>query len=231
MSNIIYTIISRAEAKAQNLKWYFTGKPCNRGHVDKRLVHNCGCKGCAQISAKKFYTNNADQIKQKVKDWIGNNPEKYKAQNNNPKKLAANKQWAKDNPELSSQIGKNWKNNNKEHVEAYNEQYRADNSELINARSKQWRKDNPHKVMEYHDSRKERIKVATPRWADNDKIREIYIERDVIIEQTGIQHQVDHHYPLFGKNVCGLHVENNLVILTTDEHKNKGCKHPDDFYN
>ena len=67
-------------------------------------------------------------------------------------------------------------------------------------------------------------------WANRESIKQVYIDRDGLIEQTGIQHQVDHYYPLNGKTVCGLHVEDNLVILTIDEHKHKGNKHPDDFY-
>jgi hypothetical protein len=32
-------IITRTAAKAQGLKHYFTGKPCNRGHVAERYVN------------------------------------------------------------------------------------------------------------------------------------------------------------------------------------------------
>lgn len=38
-------IITRADAKAAGLKWYFTGKPCKHGHITERYVTGncCGC--------------------------------------------------------------------------------------------------------------------------------------------------------------------------------------------
>jgi hypothetical protein len=51
------------------------------------------------------------------------------------------------------------------------------------------------------------IKIATPPWADKEKIKAIYDEA----ARTGLV--VDHEIPLRGKLVCGLHVENNLQLL------------------
>ena len=63
--------------------------------------------------------------------------------------------------------------------------------------------------------------LATPSWANKQKIKEIYAERKNLTEQTGIPHEVDHIIPLRGIDVCGLHVENNLQILTRQNNKNK----------
>jgi|VirMetMinimDraft_7_1064189.scaffolds.fasta_scaffold00187_36 hypothetical protein len=42
-------IISRADAKAQNLKRYFTGEPCKRGHIAERITAKSYCVECKNI--------------------------------------------------------------------------------------------------------------------------------------------------------------------------------------
>lgn len=44
-------IISRAEAKARGLKFYFTGTPCNLGGFAERAVRNGGCQCSAHLEA------------------------------------------------------------------------------------------------------------------------------------------------------------------------------------
>lgn len=39
-------LISRDDAHAQGLSYFYTGKQCKRGHVDLRFVSNGGCKSC-----------------------------------------------------------------------------------------------------------------------------------------------------------------------------------------
>lgn len=64
-------------------------------------------------------------------------------------------------------------------------------------------------------------KRATPRWANYQKIAEFYEKAAQLTNETGIQYEVDHIIPIKGKNVCGLHVENNLQILTRYENRKK----------
>lgn len=60
-------------------------------------------------------------------------------------------------------------------------------------------------------------KKQTPKWANLEKIKEIYINRP-----NGCH--VDHIIPLQGNNVCGLHVETNLQYLSAFENISKGNK-------
>lgn len=63
-----------------------------------------------------------------------------------------------------------------------------------------------------------------PNWADRDAIKAIYRKCAEITKATGIDHEVDHIVPLRGKNVCGLHIHQNLQILTREENARKSNK-------
>jgi hypothetical protein len=113
------------------------------------------------------------------------------------------------------------------------------------ARSKAWRDKYPDRTRAFftkwrkknlgYDAfrvtyRKAQKLEATVSWADNKKIKAIYAEAKRLTVETGIEHHVDHYYPLQGEFCCGLHVENNLHILTADENCRKGNQMPEDFY-
>jgi hypothetical protein len=63
-------------------------------------------------------------------------------------------------------------------------------------------------------SRKAQKLKATPKWADLDKIKEIYRNRPE-------GYHVDHIIPLVSSRVCGLHVEHNLQYLPASENIRK----------
>lgn len=104
------------------------------------------------------------------------------------------------------------------------------NMQKVSKTRKRWYKRNPG----YHaftSSRRRLIETKqTPSWADLKAIQKIYDLSKQFTEGTGIQHEVDHYYPLRGKTVSGLHVPENLQIITRKENHKKLNKHPDDFY-
>lgn len=61
--------------------------------------------------------------------------------------------------------------------------------------------------------------LRTPGWADLNKIKEIY-------NNCPKGFEVDHIFPLNGKNSCGLHVENNLQYLSPGDNQRKSNKEP-----
>ena len=66
------------------------------------------------------------------------------------------------------------------------------------------------------------IAPQMPAWADRRKIETIYAIADFLTARTGIEHEVDHVFPLKGKMSCGLHVETNLRVVTALENQRKG---------
>lgn len=82
----IRAIISRAEAKARELKRYFTGIPCLRGHVAERFTNSGGhCVECnreksnawskgigrklRRISGRKHRAANVETARERTKKW------------------------------------------------------------------------------------------------------------------------------------------------------------------
>lgn len=98
-------------------------------------------------------------------------------------------------------------------------------------RHKRWVKENPtkqrklnvkHKGLRRLQSaaRHKHTTTVTPTWANAQKMQRIYQKADSLTLSTGIIHHVHHIIPLREcKNVCGLHCESNLIIVTQEDHK------------
>ncbi len=69
-----------------------------------------------------------------------------------------------------------------------------------------------------HAIRAYRLSRATPAWADKKSTKAIYVDAKRLSKMTGIRFVVDHIVPIKGMRVSGLHVAENLQIITG--HKN-----------
>lgn len=88
-------------------------------------------------------------------------------------------------------------------------------------RSKIYRKNHPEKKSMGDFRRRSYLKKATPAWADKEIINYIYKEKDKLNNLYGYnKFEVHHIYPLMSQKhlFCGLHCENNLVIVDKDQH-------------
>jgi 5-methylcytosine-specific restriction endonuclease McrA len=71
-------------------------------------------------------------------------------------------------------------------------------------------------------SRREALKkVATPIWASSQYMKLWYELAKAEAERVGQPVHVDHIVPLQHENVCGLHCEQNMQLLTADENLSK----------
>jgi hypothetical protein len=62
----------------------------------------------------------------------------------------------------------------------------------------------------------------TPTWSSPESCRVAYRLRVTLQKATGVRHAVDHSVPLRGKLVSGLHVAENLIVITHEENGIKG---------
>ena len=142
-------------------------------------------------------------------------------------KVRSNKYY-QDNKEKVLERTKVYYSNRKEIYLEYKQKYRAENpdKEVLNRKNCRNKDIIKSRINEAAFSAKRRALKAssTPKWANLDKIRSIYLECQLITMKTGIEHHVDHIIPLKGKLVSGLHVETNLRIITASENCKKSNK-------
>lgn len=93
-----------------------------------------------------------------------------------------------------------------------------------NAAGLLWARKNPDKACANTMKRKAAKRNRTPGWASLTKIAEFYALANELTKTTGIKHVVDHIIPLQGTHVSGLHVENNLQVITALANASKGNK-------
>lgn len=84
-----------------------------------------------------------------------------------------------------------------------------------------WRKEHGADVLAHHRARKAAKFNATPVWADEFIVKEIYRLAKLRELITGGRWHVDHIVPLKSKFVCGLHVEHNLQVIPAFENLRK----------
>jgi hypothetical protein len=224
-------IISRAEAKSQGLVRYYTGKPCCRGHVSERYSRNGACLACiredeaspaykARQAAKAL--ENKDEIYRKRKEYREANKDRLRAE-------FKAKYW--ENPEKYREESRRWARENSEKVKAVAAaRYRLHRDEVL------------RKVSEYRKTEEGRAKTnarnrnrtatktnATPPWSNKDEIEKLYLIAARIKDNTGQDVNVDHYYPIQGRTVCGLHVAENLQIISAEENFKKKNRHPEEW--
>lgn len=81
-------------------------------------------------------------------------------------------------------------------------------------------------LARHHGAKRRAVKLQrTPAWVDLKSVRAMHEQAVRLTAETGIVHHVDHIYPLQGKLVSGLHVHQNMQVLTGSENSSKGNRY------
>lgn len=189
-------VISRADARAAGLKRFYLGTPCPHGHVDERKVVNGACLACHRERFAQSYRADPEARRQYLTQWRAENKGRIKG-------------YYDANAEAERQRQR---------------QRHAANPDLAGARMRRWREEKPDLAKTaWAKARAARVRRFVS-WADQAEIAKFYASAARLTEETGIPHQVDHVIPLCGKLVSGLHVHNNLQVITAKENAKKGNK-------
>ena len=138
----------------------------------------------------------------------------------------------KANPEKTRAANAIWRQANQAKVKGYRaahaEKEKADtaawkkaNWAKVRALQAAWVKANPARCAHANAKRRARKLNATPAWANQPCIAEVYELAKFLTEAAGRPYHVDHVAPLQGRNVCGLHVEFNLQVIPGVENQRK----------
>ncbi len=184
---------------------------------------------------KQWANDNRERSREIKAAWKARNPtadRDYRA-NNEARCKEARARLYERNREAAIAYTKAWVAANKEYVRvssaaAYaanpepkkqaTRQWKAANPERAREADARWRKEHPLRVKLHKAARRARVRTATPPWADKQAIRDVYLEAEYM------HLHVDHVIPLKHPLVCGLHVWDNLQLLSRSENARKSNK-------
>lgn len=168
-------IISRQEAKNQNIKTYYTGKPCKHGHVSYRYVNDGKCSECVKnrvtkwtadnkdrkkLTDKMYYDDNKSEILQRVSEYKKTNSEtikqKLRVYTKTEKHRLTRKNYVNSNRDIinSQKTVLYYKDVNK-HLEQKRNDYEK-HKESRKLKNKKYRAENKNKLNSYYVERRDK---------------------------------------------------------------------------
>lgn len=225
----------RDAARAAGLGHYFTGMPCNSGHICNRRVSNGKCVECGLEEFREWSKQNPERVRARTKKWRDANPDWVKNYQ---------REWAKENKDRLSEAAKQWRADNRETLLQQKKDDYLKNREKRLAQSREWQRNNPEKViarnLRWVKANPEAAKAITHRRrAKKAGTEGFYTAADVarmIERQQGLcngcilplpkNYHVDHVTPL---SRGGSNWPTNLQLLCPTCNTSKGSKTMDEW--
>lgn len=199
---------ARALAKKEGRTRYVTGVPCPQGHLCERMVSSGSCVECTAARGRRYTANGT--LARYGREAYARDPQKF---------ITRARLWRETHPDEQRAIS----------------QRRAEAVKL-------WHQANPEAILQHQTTyrmtesgaaaraanaevRRLRMTIQVPAWADLDLISECYARAREATAVSGIQYVVDHIVPIDGEFVSGLHVENNLQVITAQKNSEKGDRY------
>ena len=182
-------------------------KPISSFHKDsnRKDCHSLWCKTCVKTHRKLHYLKNKDKTLSQNRKYRESHMDEFKI-------------WSK-------QYILKTKSQKKE----YDIQYNIENRDKIKEKNHKHYKNNISKYNAKTAKRRAAKLQRTVAWADLEAIKEVYADCEEInlaarTAGSTERYVVDHEIPLQGELVSGLHVPENLQIITNNDNLSKGNK-------
>lgn len=147
-------VVSRKEAKALGLKFYFSGQECFRGHLAKRDTRGSTCVECNKVTCKARYGRLTTAQRQKEKKRLA---AYYRKNRRHCQRLA--REYIEHNRERVAEVKRLWQVNNKEKYFLDQLRWRKRNKKWMLAYRAKWRKENVE-LRTANENRRRAIKKA-----------------------------------------------------------------------
>jgi len=169
---------------------------------------------------RDYRDTNFEELKKKKQEYIKNNPDLVRKRRKN---------YYEGNKEEISRRQKEYRYERREYIKEWKKKNYEENKERILAQQKIYYKNNLEKfALQSRKRDKQMQEPQRPSWCSTKIIHRIYEKAYLLRNEDNQDVVVDHIVPLNGYSVelgqysvCGLHVENNLRIISNKENSSK----------
>ena len=219
----------KKQCKACNKAYY----EANKEKIAERMkAYKAANKDKIAERMKAYYEVNKEKINERNTVYYEANKEKLLEQQkaykeaNKDRLTEEKKAYKQANKEKLFEYHKAYREANKEKAAEYQKAYRESNKENLIEQQKAYYKVNKEKFLEYSSRRRARKRNAIPKFLrdceiEKQRLRDTFKLRQLFSDATGIEHHVDHMWPL---SKGGPHWSGNLQILTSTENLSKSDK-------